>query len=827
MLAESTSRWVPPAPPRRRPRRTGFPALLILIALATAFPPPSAVLRAAPAGEEAQKSQPGAGASSGPTMAELASRYRAKLAEAQAELSRTLASGDDPKELPPGATGPEVIEYRAALGLVVQAYRLHLNDLSALQAVRQRLQDIDNLVKNWTGFAEPPPYPVFLADDLRSSAHGLARKIEAVEAQRSALEAMVAEGRAETEASEGKLRQIGEALEAATDPSVTARLTWQRTLEGARSRASSAFAAYFEERRGTLDEESAELHRRLTFTRRQLALAEGHVSFSRADLDKVLANLDRERARIEGEIAACEAELGARQVTLADANAEAARAAGNAAEPQAERDARIREIEGRIQLESARVKTIAERAIALRQTLNLVNAERDLWQIRFQSFGRLDLEKIQDSNGRLDRWDRIVLAGKAHYAKQIELAAGEIAELENRRQAGAPGDAPFGRELIETYRQREECYRRASNGCERTERLIRCWRETLDEARRSLPFSSRVRDLFGGLSSFGKKFWEFELFVAEDTVVVDGLPIKGRRSVTVGKIVMAILILVIGYWIGSLFSRLLERVTVRRLKVDPNQAKLIGRWVRVVLVIALVIFSLVSVKIPLTVLAFAGGALAIGLGFGTQNILKNFFSGIIILFERPFRIGDVLDVGGQRGLVTSVGIRSSIIKRWDNTETIIPNSVLLENNVTNWTLSNRAVRFTIEIGVAYGTDTRRVSDILAEAVARHDLVQKEPSPQVYFTEFGDKALVFEVRYWIDVIRHNAAQIGSDLRHIIATLLAENGIEIAASRRDVHLMPDRPIAVQLAPRARHEVPPPAPKDGGADAPSPRTVHPGGA
>jgi len=184
------------------------------------------------------------------------------------------------------------------------------------------------------------------------------------------------------------------------------------------------------------------------------------------------------------------------------------------------------------------------------------------------------------------------------------------------------------------------------------------------------------------------------------------------------------------------------------------------------------------------------------LGFGMQTLLKNFVSGLILLFERPFRVGDVLDVGGDRGTVTEIGLRASVLQLWDGTETLIPNSSLLENKVSNWTYSSRKVRFTVTVGTAYGSDTRRVIQLLSEMAERHGVVEKEPKPQVFFTEFGESALTFELRYWVDVIKANAAQVGSDLRQMIASALAENGIVIAFPRRDLHIDMARPLAVQI-------------------------------
>jgi small-conductance mechanosensitive channel len=238
------------------------------------------------------------------------------------------------------------------------------------------------------------------------------------------------------------------------------------------------------------------------------------------------------------------------------------------------------------------------------------------------------------------------------------------------------------------------------------------------------------------------------------------------------------------------------------------------------MVVCLVMFSLVSVKIPLTVFAFAGGALAIALGFGMQTMLKNFVSGLILLFERPFRVGDVLEVGGQRGTMTEIGLRASVLQLWDGTETLIPNSSLLENNVSNWTYSSRKVRFSITVGVAYGSDTRRVIQLLGDVAERHGVVEKDPKPQVLFTDFGESALIFELRYWVDVIKANAAQVGSDMRQMIAGAFAENGVVVAFPQRDLHFAAAHPIPVAVVPAAAQL----SPTDPGADRPARQDAMP---
>jgi small-conductance mechanosensitive channel len=389
---------------------------------------------------------------------------------------------------------------------------------------------------------------------------------------------------------------------------------------------------------------------------------------------------------------------------------------------------------------------------------------------------------------------------RSYYVQRLESTSSQVA-LQEARLAGTGADmelAPLVRERLTALRERDQLLLRIVRHIERGGRLIQRLTEEVGEATENLPFGVRVRNAFSGARSLFGRLWDLELFAAQDTVTVDGQQITGKRSVTLGKIITAVLILVVGFWITGLIARVTEPIFIRRFKIDANQANLIRRWVRVALVFALALLSLVWVKIPLTVFAFAGGALVIAFGFGMQTILKNFVSGIIILFERPFRVGDVLDVAGQRGTVVGVGIRSSVLQLWDGTETLIPNSALLENSVTNWTYSNRKVRFTVTVGVAYGSDTRRVVELLTEVTERHGLVEKTPAPQILFVNFGPCSLDFEVRFWVDVIKANAAQVSSDLRQMIATTCAERGVVIAYPQRDVHLDTTRPLQVHVLP-----------------------------
>ena len=742
-------------------------------------------------------------ATNGTTLAdpygELAAQLQVKLADAQADLKRALTSLSGSTNLPSGATATELIEYRSALQRLVRTYRLHLDDLSALEASRQRQKELNQTIQSWTGFAEPPPYSVLLVDELRDSVQLPNAQIKAAEVSRDLAGTFITEARATVKDTDESLRRLVEQLEGANDPATVARLTWQRNLLQARSRVGAAMAASYETKWQLADEELSESRQRLAFAQRRLSLAAHQVRFSQADLDTVLDNLATEQRGLEQEIQRAESELDACQKALAEARENLRQ--GLPEQPAGSNPDTVRRLQEVLDVRNVQEQTSVQGLSVLRNLLEMLGTQRQMWQTRFAVAESRDLAELQAAQKRLNRVSALIQAVEPYYRQQVENAAKQINQDQERllNQGDAAGDSSLARERIRSYQQREALYHRGLQSVEKTQQAIVRWQEAYELSRRMLPFAQRLRDVFTGASGFLSRLWNFELVVVEDSITVDNQVIKGRRGVTIGKIVKAILILVGGYWLSNLVARWFERLTVKRLKVEPNQATLIRRWVRVVLVLGLVMFALVSVKIPLTVFAFAGGALAIGVGFGTQNLLKNFISGIIILFERPFRVGDVLDVGGSRGTVTSIGIRSSVLQLWDSTETLIPNSALLENNLTNWTYSNCKVRFTITVGVAYGSDTRRVATLLAEVAERHGLVQKEPKPQVLFTEFGGSALTFELRFWVDVLQHNAAQVSSDLRHMIATTLRENGIVIAFPQRDVHLTAEKPIAVRVIPR----------------------------
>ena len=281
--------------------------------------------------------------------------------------------------------------------------------------------------------------------------------------------------------------------------------------------------------------------------------------------------------------------------------------------------------------------------------------------------------------------------------------------------------------------------------------------------------------------------WLYELASVED------------NPITVSKIVVGILLLVVGMSAARFASRFLGRRLLPRVGLDEGAAAAIQSLLFYILVLTLGLVSLRIVNVPLTAFTIAGGALAIGVGFGSQNLINNFISGLILLVERPIRVGDLIEIGALLGLVEHIGPRSTRVRSADNVDIIVPNSTFLEKNVVNWTLSDDRYRAHVTIGLAYGSPTREAAKLIRRAVEEHGKTLKTPKAIVLFTEFGDNALVFEVHFWLRMRRiMDRKMVESDIRYRVDTLFREAGIVIAFPQRDIHFDAVKPVEVRLLP-----------------------------
>lgn len=282
-------------------------------------------------------------------------------------------------------------------------------------------------------------------------------------------------------------------------------------------------------------------------------------------------------------------------------------------------------------------------------------------------------------------------------------------------------------------------------------------------------------------------FWNYPLTITEG------------RPITTGKIILAVL----GFVLGVVFARLAATHSARalhlRFRLQEGQSHVVQSLLFYGLVAAFFLTTLSWLAIPLTVFAFLGGALMVGIGFGSQNLMNNFISGLIILLERKVNVGDLVEVDGHLGRIASLGARCSSVRKFDGVEVLVPNSFLLEKNVVNWTLSDPDHRFDFTIGVAYGSDPARVRELLLRALKEPPEVLAEPPPEVFFEAFGDSALIFHLYFWLRIGHGSGPEVGSRIRMRIETLLRENNIALPFPQRDVNLHVDPATIQSLLPR----------------------------
>jgi small-conductance mechanosensitive channel len=197
------------------------------------------------------------------------------------------------------------------------------------------------------------------------------------------------------------------------------------------------------------------------------------------------------------------------------------------------------------------------------------------------------------------------------------------------------------------------------------------------------------------------------------------------------------------------------------------------------------LLALLALGFELTKLTIILSALGVGIGFGLQSVVNNFVCGLIMLFERPVRVGDYIEIGGRWAEIKDIGLRSTVVRTFDSADIVVPNSNLISNEVTNWTLSDRTVRLIIRVGVAYGSDVSLVTETLMECAMASSQVLRMPEPVVLFRDFGESSLDFELRVWISNADQRL-QVESDLRHDIDRRFREAAIVIAFPQRDLHV-----------------------------------------
>jgi small-conductance mechanosensitive channel len=725
---------------------------------------------------------------------------RKRLEQWHQEARDTLAKLDAPgadATLPVGITPAELDDRRRDLEQMALTATRSIKNFTAITDARKALEASRAEDAAWTGFKESPPYSLLMIDELLNERDAIKVKLTSNESSLANLESIlsgtVGEIKAAEEAVSGWIVTVQNAGDGETEAA-----KWR--LESARTKARllAARAGMMQNARLSLNDLIAAAKIDLALLDRKVKLARTNSSFSEDDIARVSKISDERKNEAQKEIREVSKRLKAATTTRSQAQA-ALDALLASATPDKEPEG-LQLAKFRVEVAENRIDGIQSMIESLETLIQLENVAWKAQQERKTLTNATNFEERTKSissiklfHDRLSAWENVIGNG-------ISTCGADLSKLESRAASISSDDPRYTlvNEQRATAGEKLAMLQRVEQAVVAQRRLVKRWIVEHSPKPGEADVLTRISSISGQAWETVKKIWAFEVMSFEEKVEVDGETLTGKIPVTLGMLLRALLFFLIGYWIASKIVRRIQTSLVTRGHIAEAQAKTLRNWLMIAVGVCLAIGTLSFLKIPLTVFAFFGGALAIGLGFGTQTLIKNFISGIIVLAERKVRVGDILDVDGIIGTVVEVNTRSSVIRGADDVETMIPNSLFLENRVTNWTLSSSKMRRSLRVGVAYGTESQTVMEILTEAAARHGLICKHPAPFAVFEDFGDNALIFSLYFWLDLGGSTSPIIvTSDLRLMIQKCFTEAGVGIPFPQRDMHLTTDQPIQVQIS------------------------------
>jgi len=756
---------------------------LLLLALAMLLGPPAQAQFALP-GQSPAKARADPPAAR-PDAEDARAKIEALLAGARRQqLEQPLKGG----AMADSDTAP-VNEEQRLLDRLVVAYGGRLRVLDDLDKLK-RAPAQDPALKTWLGeFAGPPPYSALRVDVLRDQSEAARERLHALSSTARALEAQkLTLIEAQKRAAEG-VRLAEDRLARSRNQAQIEQARQNHEMAALRLRLVETELTTIDLGLQRTDLEIKAVQTLSGEMQRLLARVLPEQRLTREDLEQQQALLQSRATKVASELDRLVAQ-NTRRVGERDRLAKTAGANGSHDEAAA-----------RLHLLDEKLETDRIVLMSLSWLQTLLQATSDAWAQRYVAFHSPDAQTRQTVITALRR-TKNDLATPRQLVDELQKAARTALREQELRLGGGIAEAgkanPQDTALLDTLKQRVEAFQRLDLASTRLERQLDRWLEDFGFESQA-PGSDRWQLGTLQLAETLKRVWNFEMFAVEESTLIDGKTVTASYGVTVGKSVGALLLFVVGYALFSLLSKRLQRIMVGRFGVSEQLASVIRRWVMISLAIILIVFVLNLARIPLTVFAFLGGALAIGVGFGTQTIIKNVISGIIILFERKIRVGDIIALGGMTGHVTAVDLRASTVRGFDGVEALVPNSNFLENQVVNWTYSNPRIRREIKVGIAYGSAVHQAAEIIVGCARDHGQVLKDPAPEVFFEDFADSALLLALVFWVELGPTLVSRrVDSDLRYAIEKRLAAAGIVIPFPQRDVRLQLGEAVPVRMTP-----------------------------
>lgn len=699
---------------------------------------------------------------------------------------------DSDLQLPEGITPGELLDYRRDLEQI-------LTGVARFQTVRQGLPEAakarelaSEAAANWKGFPEKPPYSMLRLDELVNQREAIDSRNKTYVSSLDLFSRTLTGVVADLSKAEEQARQLQAAI--GEDPAGEAAARWRAEAGQTRFRLLTMRGKFLEGNIALLRSQSDAATLQLGLLDKQIATARKHSVLSEEDLAKVKKAADDRQAALRKELGGVRkrqqeaASVRAKQQAALD---QILKAVPDGTEPEPTPELLL----ARVRLEAAETRTgnlqsISEYLDSLEQLESYVPEGYQNRKAALDARNKMErvapLQKLQSTYDRLTAWETVL-------GNELSAIQANIGEQESRAamvSAEDPRLIPLS-DVRAALWEKQAMLQRVIHAVTAQRRMFGRWLANFNDPDVRPPLGEQLSDGAASVWDAVKRAWRFEVLKFKETTIgADGQAVVLEKGVPLGKFAIGIVFFLVAYFISTRVTNRVRGVFVRRGHIADAQARTIGNWLMLVVGFILLTMTLHFLSIPITVFAFFGGALAIGIGFGSQTLIKNFISGIIVLFERKIRVGDIVDVGGLSGSVTEINTRSSVLRGGDGKETLVPNSYFLENRVTNLTLSNRRVRRTLTVGVIYGSQVQQVIATLKECVDRHGLVLKDPAPIVTLDDFGDKALVFMLYYWTEFNdRTNGDVVSSDIRLMIEKRFTELGITLAGA--------DQELAVRMA------------------------------
>ena len=626
------------------------------------------------------------------------------------------------------------------------------------------------------GIPQEPPYSLSFYDGFLDQLAATEQKKEISRQARKLARTILEDTLLRLEEWQQTLRLLKEEKEKGTPDAATAKLIWE--LENAQIEVELAQAMQYLQKINVqnLSTEIRLTDLQLEVDRRNIDWIRKHLFYDKEDLEKHLAGLERTRKDLQtlrkGQI---REQMKTEAVWLraekkfsnAKEEPEITLAAAELAASEAWRESSHRSLE------------------QTEEMLQLLSLQEKTWNYRYAIINGGDI-----SPEKLDSWRDEIEASKSNIQRSVRLQESyqtglqtKVAALE-KRLAEPDLNAKVRQELnsqMLALRALSQGTLEYLSALLATGKLQQHLLDEIDVRSERFDLSNTITVLVGKI----RGAWDYELWVIDE------------RSVTLKKVAMAFLILVFGLALVKITVRLIATRILPRTHLKSTTASAIGKVLNYVAILLIILLALRWVNIPLTLFAFLGGAVAIGVGFGAQNLINNFISGFIMMAEQPIKIGDLVEVDNQFAVVEEIGARCTRIRTGSNVHILVPNSSFLEKSIINWTLSDRKIRTRVIVGVVYGSPVREVERLLTQAVMENKKVLKAPEPFVLFNDFGDNALIFEIHFWISISRlMERLMIESEIRFRIDDLFRQAGIVIAFPQRDVHLDTQRPLELRI-------------------------------